>query len=239
MNFKMNKKADQFHLVLVTLLIYLTFGCTKPENNSAESKLTDNMGNIYNTVTIGNQVWMGENLKTTKFNDGTSIHLLTDDERMGFVTSPILVNGVLVDPYPHYNGPYYYNFKSVIESGVTYNYIAINSGKLCPTGWHVPSNQEWQTMIDYLGGATVAGGKLKETGTVHWSSPNTGATNESGFTAIPTIFWNSPGQEYVNTTSFWTSDGISWSLDYNTARTSSFNSSSSWGSYSVRCIKLK
>jgi len=67
--------------------------------------------------------------------------------------------------------------------GALYNWYAVNTGKLCPTGWHVPSDIEWQTLVSFLG--SNAGGKLKETGTSHWDNPNTGATNESGFTALP------------------------------------------------------
>ena len=69
--------------------------------------------------------------------------------------------------------------------GALYNWYAVNTGKLCPTGWHVPNINELTTLIEYLGGENVAGGKLKETGTIHWRSPNTGATNSSGFTALP------------------------------------------------------
>jgi len=66
-----------------------------------------------------------------------------------------------------------------------YNWYTVNTGKLCPSGWHVPSDPEWTVLFDYLGGLVVAGGKLKETGTTHWSPPNASATNESGFTALP------------------------------------------------------
>jgi uncharacterized protein (TIGR02145 family) len=69
--------------------------------------------------------------------------------------------------------------------GARYYWIAVNTGKLCPTGWHVPTDNEWTSLTDYLGEDTKAGGQLKETGTTHWLSPNYGATNESGFTALP------------------------------------------------------
>jgi uncharacterized protein (TIGR02145 family) len=69
--------------------------------------------------------------------------------------------------------------------GALYNWYAINTSKLCPTGWHVPTIVEWETLKSYLGGTNIAGGKLKEAGTTHWANPNTGATNETGFTALP------------------------------------------------------
>jgi uncharacterized protein (TIGR02145 family) len=110
---------------------------------------------------------MAENLRVTHYSDGTKI------------------------PYNKYyqNGSYWwYNndsltFKSTY--GALYDWISVNTYKLCPTGWHVPLEIEWQELITFLGGESVAGGKLKETGTTHWNSPNTGATNESGFTALP------------------------------------------------------
>jgi uncharacterized protein (TIGR02145 family) len=66
-----------------------------------------------------------------------------------------------------------------------YNWFAVITGKLCPTGWHIPTDPEWATLINFLGGLNFAGGKLKETGTIHWAAPNNGATNETGFTALP------------------------------------------------------
>jgi uncharacterized protein (TIGR02145 family) len=128
--------------------------------------------NVYNIVTIGTQVWMKENLKTTKYSDGGTIPLVTDNTAWSNLTSP---------------GYCWYNNTSTYKDiyGALYNWYTVNTGKLCPVGWHVPSDAEWTTLTTYLGGGSEAGGKLKETGTTHWSSPNTGATNESGFTALP------------------------------------------------------
>jgi uncharacterized protein (TIGR02145 family) len=140
---------------------------------SGGTTVTDADGNVYPTVIIGTQEWMGENLRTTKYNDGTLIPKVTDDTEWSELTS---------------SGYCWYNDDSVAYSnlyGALYNWYTVNTGKLCPTGWHVPSDVEWNTLIDYLGGVIVAGGKLKEIGTTHWSSPNTEATNESGFTALP------------------------------------------------------
>ncbi|MBA7528679.1 hypothetical protein ES705_20867 [subsurface metagenome] len=135
--------------------------------------VTDYDGNYYNIVEIGSQVWMAENLKTTKYNDGTAIPLVTDPTTWINLTTP---------GYCWYDNNEA-NYKNTY--GALYNWYTVNIGKLCPTGWHVPTDAEWSTLIDYLGGESVAGGKLKETGTIHWNSPNTGATNETGFKALP------------------------------------------------------
>jgi uncharacterized protein (TIGR02145 family) len=135
--------------------------------------VSDIEGNLYNTVVIGTQTWMAENLKTTKYNDGSSIPLLADSLTWTFSTSP---------GYCWYN-----NNENEYKTtyGALYNLYSINTGKLCPIGWHVSTKVEWETLMTYLGGSNFAGGKLKEIGTTHWISPNYGATNESGFTGLP------------------------------------------------------
>jgi uncharacterized protein (TIGR02145 family) len=135
--------------------------------------VTDNDGNVYNTVTIGTQVWLTENLKTTKYNDGTAIPLVTDYTAWSNLTAPGYC--------------WYDNNEATYKNtyGALYNWYTVSTGKLCPTGWHVPSDAEWTTLTTSLGDESVAGDKLKETGTAHWTSPNRGATNETGFTALP------------------------------------------------------
>jgi uncharacterized protein (TIGR02145 family) len=138
--------------------------------------VTDIDNNVYNTVTIGTQVWMKENLKTTRYNDGTAILNVTD----GAIWSTLSAGA-----YCWYDNN---AVKYKAEYGALYNWYVVastNAKNVCPTGWHVPTDTEWTTLTTYLGGETVAGGKLKETGTTHWESPNTGATNASGFTALP------------------------------------------------------
>jgi uncharacterized protein (TIGR02145 family) len=134
---------------------------------------TDIQGNNYTSVIIGTQTWLRQNLKVTRLNDNTIIPNWSDNSSWESLTSP---------GYCWYN-----NDPSMYEDtyGVLYNWYAVNTGKLCPTGWHVPTDYEWTTLTNYLGGESAAGGKLKETGTNHWQSPNTGATNESFFTALP------------------------------------------------------
>ena len=133
--------------------------------------VTDIDGNVYHALKIGTQTWMAEDLKTTKFNDGTAIPLVTDKAAWANLSTP----GYCWDN----NDSTTYN-----TYGALYNWYAVNTGKLAPIGWHVASDAEWTTLTTFLG-EDVAGGKLKETGTLHLTSPNAGATNETGFTALP------------------------------------------------------
>jgi uncharacterized protein (TIGR02145 family) len=129
-------------------------------------------GNVYKTVKIGNQIWMAENLKTTKYNNGIAIPFVIDVDAWKALKTPAFC---------------WYNNDVINKNkyGALYNWYTINTKKLCPLGWHIPSDAEWTTLTTVLGGEDVAGGKLKEAGTLHWKSPNTGATNETGFTALP------------------------------------------------------
>jgi uncharacterized protein (TIGR02145 family) len=137
----------------------------------AYGSIEDADGNLYKTIQIGTQIWMAENLRTTKFNDGVSIPNVTDDTEWEKLTTP---------GYCWYdNDPS--SFKDTY--GALYNGYTVNTGKLCPAGWHVPTNNDWNILANYLG--IDAGGKLKEAGTTSWVTPNTGASNISGFTAIP------------------------------------------------------
>jgi uncharacterized protein (TIGR02145 family) len=135
-------------------------------------KIKDVDGNWYKTVKIGDQWWMAENLKTTKYNDGSDITLVEKDEEW-YRNTPA---------YCWYNNDEKTYKKTY---GALYNWYAVNMGNLCPTDWHVPTHADWTTLITFLGGQSVAGGNLKETGTTHWQSPNIGATDQAGFTALP------------------------------------------------------
>jgi uncharacterized protein (TIGR02145 family) len=163
--------------------------------------VTDIEGNEYSTIGIGNQIWIKENLKSTRFNDDTAIPLITSNIQWGNSTSP---------GYCWYNNN---EADNKVTYGTLYNWYTINTGKLCPEGWHVPSDVEWHTLICYLGisrgrhnfiESASAGGKMKESGTMHWKSPNTGATNESGFTALPAGERGTDGTFYeINIDGFW------------------------------------
>jgi uncharacterized protein (TIGR02145 family) len=136
-------------------------------------QIKDTDGNYYKVRKIGTQVWMAENLKTTKYCDGTPITNITDNSDW---------NSLTTEAYCWYNN----NILNKDTFGALYNYYTvINSHKLCPAGWHVPTATEWATLESYLGGQSIAGGKLKEAGTAHWLAPNTGGDNVSGFMALP------------------------------------------------------
>ena len=134
--------------------------------------IADADGNTYKIIKIGDQVWTAENLRTTRYNDGTEIPLVTDYTAWTNLTTP---------SYAWTNNDI--GNKSVY--GALYNWFVVKTCKLCPSGWHVPTDAEWTILENHLGGISVAGGKMKETGTEHWFAPNTDATNESGFTALP------------------------------------------------------
>jgi len=177
-------------VTLVALLLSLMiYSCKKDEPNDATNgkttavfnsglkygTMTDQDGNVYKTITIGTQTWMAENLRTSKYRDGSAIPHITDKTAWG---------DIYTGAYCNINNTT--KLDSIATFGRLYNwYAATDSRNIAPTGWHVPTESEWNTLIYYLGGFSVAGGKMKETGTTHWKTPNTGATNESGFTALP------------------------------------------------------
>jgi len=185
-----NKKSFLVLLVFFVLAVQLLFGQSKGMmiylSDGSIKKLAisqidsinfnacvDIDSNIYPTVKIGDQWWMAENLKVTRYRNGDDIPIVTDDTEWKNLTT---------GAYCNYNN----NSDNADIYGRLYNWYAVNDSRnIAPLGWHVPSDEEWQTLIDYLGGESVAGGKLKETGTTHWNSPNEGATNESGFAALP------------------------------------------------------
>jgi uncharacterized protein (TIGR02145 family) len=148
----------------------------------------DSENNKYRTIQIGMQTWMAENLRSVKLNDGTDISFVIETSSWAELTTP---------------GYCWYNNDSV-GYGAIYNWSTVKTGKLCPSGWHVPTDEEWTILTDYLGGKSAAGGKLKETGYSHWLSPNTGATNESGFTGLPTGYRSSSGSfNNIGSYGFW------------------------------------
>jgi len=194
--------------------------------------MTDQDGNVYKTVKIGTQTWMAENLRTTKYRDGTAIPNVTDNTAWFALKT---------GAYCSYNNSA--KPDTIATYGCLYNWYAVNTGKLAPKGWHVPTDVEWTTLTDYLGGESVAGGKLKETGTTHWNSPNTRVTNETGFTALP------GGHRYSGAFVDIGGDGSWWSATENDANVAWFwymfyngnyvfrhNYSKERG-FSIRCVR--
>lgn len=164
-------------IALLLILISVTasaFAQTAGNPTSKKQRVKDINGNYYITIKIGNQLWMAENLKVTKFRYGDEIPVVADNKEWG-----ALATGGLC---------WYNNNSDKYKSsyGAMYNwYCVVDKRGLCPKGWHIPSDSEWEILISYLGGKSVAGSKVKESGTLHWVKPNAGATNESGFTALP------------------------------------------------------
>jgi len=135
--------------------------------------VTDINGNDYRTVKIGDQWWLAENLKATKYRNGEAIPNVTDGNAW---------KGLTTGAHCCYNN----DMNNVATYGCLYNWYAVNDSRnIAPEGWHVPTDAEWQTLVDYLGGNLAASGKMKEVGTTHWISPNTNATNVSGFSGLP------------------------------------------------------
>ncbi len=138
-------------------------------SSKAQTTVIDADDNVYNTVTIGTQMWTKENLKTTSYSDGTSIALVTAGNDWSD-----LITGAYCE-YPTYAEVF----------GNLYNFYAVaNPKNICPNNWHVATYDDWNVLVSYLGGPSVAASKLKEIGTAHWGEPNTDATNESDFTAF-------------------------------------------------------
>ncbi len=187
-------------------------------------------GNKYKTVQIGSQIWMAENLKTTTYNDGELIPNVT-----GFGDWNALSSG----GYAWYDNDEATN-KNLY--GALYNGYAVDTGKLAPEGWHIPTNEEWQILADYLGGNSVAGGKLKEKGITHWDSPNTDATNEVGFRALPGGFRDGGFIGLGVNAQWWTSTETSateaeyrWvAFDHGTLAGLSYSKNNG---FSIRCVK--
>ena len=179
--------------------------------------ITDIDGNNYNTVQIGSQIWMSENLKTTRYSGGASA------------------------AWKYYNND---ESNNTIYGKLYDGWTALDPRGICPTGWHVPSDSEWTTLTTYLGGGNIAGGKMKSMGLAYWSSPNTAATNESGFSALPGGFHNHiVAFNYFGTQAyFWSSSGLAantaWFrvLDYNTGNIYRNGDNNGYG-LSIRCIK--
>ena len=196
---------------------------------TTDTALTDIEGNFYNWGKIGTQDWLLENLKTTRYNDGTSIPYVEANNEWFALTT---------QAYCWYDNDSATNKGTY---GALYNWYAVSTEKLCPVGWHMANDEDWTKLIDYLGGENVAGGPLKERTTTHWDPPNNGATNESGFTALPGGFRDYTGTYFLlGISALWSSSTINsnyTALDYNGVFVRRIMNNDKRCGYSVRCVR--
>lgn len=237
-------KTIRFHLAIVSIISLL--GCNKGIKDSQitySGTITDIDGNTYNTIIIGDQEWMAENLKTTRFNDGTNIP--SDYTRNS------------VKPYFNSRGD---DKKAFNTYGALYNWYAVHTGKLSPEGWHIPSDEEWLTLEKFLIAngynfdGTTSGNKIAKalSATKHWNRTKTKGTpggkdyptfrNKSGFAALPGGFGATKDTDIGNYGNWWTfteSDiANAWTRGLNNYNISLLRyEATKANQYSVRCIK--
>lgn len=204
-------------------------------NFTTPAKITDSESNSYQTVIIGSQTWMAENLNTTHYTNGDLISS----------TNPATFN-ITSENSPKYQWSYSGDGNNSTTYGKLYTWYAVtDTRKVCPTGWHIPTDAEWTTLVTTLGGYQIAAARLKEHGTVHWLSPyNTDATNESCFTALPGGYRDVSGTFYLlqNDAYLWSATeseaAKAWGRTLNTSSSAVVRQgvNKGWG-LSVRCIK--
>lgn len=232
------------NITIILITIFLLVNCgndaitVDPEpfvdHTGEVGTVTDIDGNVYATIGIGGQIWMAENLKVNRYRNGESIPSVTD-----YSTWQGLTFGA--------NCSYNNDPSNKNTYGLMYNWFAVSDPRgLAPDGWHVPSDDEWDVLINWLGGKDIAGSKLKESGTNHWNVPNSDATNESGFSALPGGWRINLGNYFdINVKAyFWTSTPLSVMPSYvysNVLCTDSTNVVSlatiKQNGLSVRCVK--
>lgn len=190
---KTKKRAQTFQVLIMLFLFILAFSCKKDDEsqtNQTNGKttavfnsslsygtMTDQDGNTYKTISIGNQTWMAENLRTTHYRNGEAIPNVTDGTLWENLTTGAYCNNCNTT-----------NLDTIATFGRLYNWYALSDSRnIAPKGWHVPTESEWFELISFLGGSATAGEKMKEVGLTHWNFYNTG-NNSSGFTALPSGF---------------------------------------------------
>jgi uncharacterized protein (TIGR02145 family) len=196
------------------------------------SGISDIDGNNYTSIILGTQEWMGENLKTSKFANGVSIPNIID-----------------ASAWTSNNSSAWAYHNNALSNNATYGklytwYATVDSRNVCPTGWHVPTDTEWATLATFLGGSSVAGGKLKQVGTTTWLAPNTAATNSSNLTFVPGTSRSTTGQffslglagVYWSSSEFSAIDGVNRYLT-NESGELIFDHNGKNGGFSIRCIK--
>ena len=217
--------------VFLVIMVVLIVGCSK-DSAEAPPTITDIDGNVYETIVIGNQTWMKTNLNVSKYQDGTPIPEEKDPVKWATLTTGAWC---YYDNDPK-NGKLY---------GKLYNWYAVNNKKgLAPAGYQIPTDEQWNTLTTFIG--SEAGGKMKESGTANWSSPNKDATNSTGFTALPGGYVISNGGFYfIGDYGYWWSstsnvddESMAWnrSLNYNSGIACRSYDGKNYG-FAVRCIK--
>ncbi len=244
----MNTMNQKYFYIFILLICSVFQYCEKePTAIEEQQNLTDIDGNIYQIIKIGEQWWMSENLKVIHYRNGDAIQNIIDNTLWSTLTTGAYCN-------------YFNDTNNVAIYGRLYNWYAIEDNrKIAPIGWHIPTDDDWkelemflgmsQSDVDLIFRGTDEGAKLKETGITHWMSPNTGATNTSGFTALPggnrhikpwnysqmgrnTFYWS-------ETESFSTmndSMALGRRLDYNNSRIFRYEYPKKTG-FSIRCLK--
>ena len=237
----MNRKVvRRINSILAAFVFLMITSCSKDDSPSPSSNgggnpevtFTDIDGNIYHEVKIGNQTWMKENLKTTRYRNGVDIFTNLND-----LAWQANVTGACAD---YNNDP-----PITVVYGKLYNWYAVtNPLGLCPVNWHAPSDSEWTELANYLGGDSIAGGKMKEIGLSHWASPNINASDSSGFKGLPGGYRLPTGAYYnIYTVGFWwttTQDSLTGAYyrSLNCSNDDLYRGSfkETYG-FSVRCIK--
>lgn len=250
-------KSNRLAISLLFILTVASTSCSednspggKSNNNGGNNNtggcaggpttVTDIDGNVYNVVSIGNQCWMKENLKTTHYKNGAAIPSNLSDAQWQATTS-----GASAD---YNNDP-----TNTAVYGKLYNWYAVADPQgLCPTGWHVPQDWEWNLLIKAIDSnadttiitgvqSQIAGGAMKQIGTTYWASPNLGATNNSGFSGLPGGYRYGDGDDYysLNTSGIWWSNS---SQHWHRVINNSLSSISKFHDYptdgmSVRCVR--
>jgi len=224
-----------------TAIMFLT-ACSKDEEPET---VVDSSGNVYHTFVVNNKVWMKENLRTTEYSDGSGILILLHDDVEWASAGPACtiyqsdIAGLDTDD------------GMVRAYGMLYNWYAVTASTgLCPAGWRVATEDDWDDLIEFLGGESVAGGKLKSTrtdpaGHPRWDSPNTGATNEKGFNILPSGYRSSIGDftglgyctYYWCPSQYDASFGVCYYLSSEDATMEKYYKKKRSG-YPVRCVKV-
>ncbi len=241
------KNKFWFIQLFLILLLTIATSCKKDEvvikypsgsilfnQNLTYGQMIDQDGNSYKTIEIGPQTWMAENLRTTKYRNGFPIANITENQP--WITATI-------GAYCKYD--LIKNIDTIDLYGKLYNWFAISDSRnIAPEGWHVPTDNEFNDLITFLGGSDMAGGKMKESGILNWLAPNNDASNSSGFTALPSGSrgdWDGSFNFIGENSFFWSNTQYDsytawcYSLSFNDAN---FKGSYGWNKHSGASVRL-